>query len=60
MSTKLMEESLIAFDLKRGFEPNLRIFRQARFIKALSPNGKMVLFPNVGTAKIIKTIMNKV
>lgn len=58
MSTKLMEDSLIAFDLTKGFEPNLDIFSQARFNNALSPNGKMVLFPNVGTVKIIKTAMS--
>lgn len=57
MNTELMEQSLLAFDINGGFEPNLRIFSQARFAQALSPNRKMILFPSVGTGKIFRAIL---
>jgi hypothetical protein len=50
---------LAAFDINGGFYADLVTFDQARFTNALSPNGKMVLFPTVETGKIIKTLLNQ-
>jgi hypothetical protein len=49
---------LKAFDVSKGIDFNEAVFSQERFLRAKSPNGRLVLMPNIGTGLIVDAILN--
>ncbi len=44
--------------MSEGIRLNKTIYTQDRFLRAISPNGLLVLMPNLGTGQIMNVILN--